>query len=109
MQPQLNSKLNFIVILNPVPAGRDVVTGTLPGDENLEIEVARRWAGWTPLLRITIAGHTIHSEEASKSAQEQFDELQRRARAANFRALEDQSAQFLKTAKAAQLWIDSLL
>jgi len=104
MKPEIISQLNLAVILNPVPTGRDLITGTLPGEERLEIKVTRRFAGWTPLLRITVAGHTIHSGEASKADQDQFDELANRAK--EYQVGERLSERALETAKAAQLWID---
>jgi hypothetical protein len=106
MKPEVKTKLNFRVILNPVPSGRDVITGTLPGADRLEIKITRRFDGWTPLLRITVAGHTVHAGEASKADQEQFDELENRAR--DYNAREKHSEHALQTAKAAQLWTEYL-
>ena len=105
MKPEILSKLNFSVILNHLPTGRDIITGTLPGTERLEIKISRKFTAWTPLLRITVAGHTIHSGEATKSDQEQFNELANRAKEYQVNGTSPEHA--LETAKAAQLWIDS--
>ncbi len=110
MKPQLEPKLNLGVILNPRLIGRDVVEGTLPGEDKLEIVVARRWKGWTPLLRITLAGRVIHFGEASESERKQFDELRCRASSARFRddgPLSDE--RLVEIAKEAKLLVESLI
>ena len=111
MKPELKSKLNLSVIIDPRAVGRDVVTGTLPGDEKLEIIVTRRLKGWTPLLRITVAGHVIHWAEPSEFERQEFNELYERARSARFRDREQQlEERFLRAAEAAKLWLpDSLI
>jgi hypothetical protein len=110
MKPELKAKLNLSVILDPRLTRRDVITGTLPGNDKLEIIVARRWKGWTPLLRITLAGHVIHFGEASESDRGQFENLSCRAVSARFRDDESLSDErLLQAAKDAKLWEDSLL
>jgi hypothetical protein len=110
MKPEIHQNLNLSIILNPVPVGRDTVRGTLPGDERLEIVVSRRWKCWEAQLRVTVGGHVVHWQTTSKSDQEQFEELRRRAASARFNDDEHQAEErVLQAAKAANLWKDSLL
>lgn len=110
MKPRIELRLNLSVVLDPRLTRRDVITGTLPGNDKLEIVVARRWKGWTPLLRITLAGHVLHFGEASESDRQQFEELHCRAVSARFRDDESLSDErLLQAAKDAKLWIESLV
>ena len=103
MRTQPHRRLDLSVILEPLPTARDTITGVLPGGEKLEIVVARRWQGWTPLLRVTVAGHVIYSGRASESDQREFDALNRRANASRF-GDDEAINRITQAAEAAKLW-----